>query len=143
MISRNDEVQPGGRAWRLAVIRAIEEAKILGVRAGRRSDHKFTGVWVVVVEGRVFARSWTVKADGWYHAFREDPAGTIQVGERRLRVRARVVRSAPMLESIDRAYAAKYNTPAAMKWVRGFRTKRRREATIEFLPAEPRRAVKA
>jgi hypothetical protein len=35
------------------VLEALARAKILGVRAG--STHRYTGGWVVVVEGRVFA----------------------------------------------------------------------------------------
>jgi hypothetical protein len=117
-----------------ALVRALDVAKILGVRAGERSAHRFTGVWIVVVGGRAFARSWTVKPDGWYAAFRADPLGTIQVGERRVRVRARPVRGERTLDAIEQAYAEKYPTPASAKWVRGFRSKRRRAATLEFTP---------
>ena len=117
-----------------ALVRALDGAKILGVRAGERSTHRFTGVWVVVVGGRVFARSWSVKPDGWYAAFREDPLGTIQVGERRLRVRARPVNGERILDAIELAYAEKYPTPASAKWVRGFRSRKRRAATLEFVP---------
>jgi len=117
-----------------ALVRALDAAKILGVRAGERSTHRFTGVWVVVVGGRAFARSWTVKPDGWYAAFREDPLGTIQVGERRVRVRARPVSGERILDAIEQAYAGKYSTPASAKWVRGFRGKTRRAATLEFVP---------
>jgi hypothetical protein len=49
-----------------AVVAAVSTAKIIGIKAGDRSDHKFTGVWPVVVGGRVYARSWTLKKDGWY-----------------------------------------------------------------------------
>jgi hypothetical protein len=117
------------------LVKALDEAKIFGVRAGARSDHRFTGIWVVVVNGRVFARSWTVTPDGWYASFRRDGEGTIQVGERRVRVRAKHVRGERLLDAVEEAYARKYHTPASMTWVRGFRTKKRREATIEFLPA--------
>jgi hypothetical protein len=117
-----------------ALVRALDAAKILGVRAGERSTHRFTGVWVVVVGGRAFARSWTIKPDGWYAAFREDLLGTIQVGERRVRVRARPVRGEGILDAIEHAYAEKYPTPASAKWVRGFRSRKRRAATLEFLP---------
>lgn len=116
------------------LVRALDAAKILGIRAGERSTHRFTGVWVVVVGGRAFARSWTVKPDGWYAAFREDPLGTIQVGERRVRVRAHHVRGERILDAIDQAYAEKYPTPASAKWVRGFRSRKRRAATLEFIP---------
>jgi hypothetical protein len=36
--------------------------------------------------------------------------------------------------AVEEAYAKKYTTQASQKWVRGFRTARRREATIEFVP---------
>ncbi len=114
--------------------RAIDESKILGVRAGARSDHRFTGVWPVVVDGRVFARSWTLKPGGWYRTFLEDPFGTIQVGAREIRVRAARIRSERVRDAVEDAYASKYTTPGAEKYVKGFRTKRRREATIEFVP---------
>ena len=117
-----------------ALVRSLDAAKILGVRAGEGSTHRFTGVWIVVVGGRAFARSWTVKPDGWYAAFRKDPLGTIQVGERRIRVRARPVRGERILDAIEQAYAEKYPTPASAMWVRGFRNQKRRAATLEFVP---------
>jgi len=116
------------------VVEAIDEAKILGVRAGARSDHRFTGVWPVVVASRVFARSWTRKADGWYHTLVADPLGTIQAAEREIRIRAVRVRSEHLRDAIERAYAVKYATPGSQKYVRGFRTARRRDTTIEFVP---------
>lgn len=117
-----------------SLVSAIDEAKILGVRAGARSDHRFIGIWAVVVEGRVFARSWTLKPGGWYRTFLEDPRGTIQAGERAVRVRAVPVRSERLRDAVEAAYAAKYPTPGSRTYVRGFRTQRRREATMEFLP---------
>jgi hypothetical protein len=114
-------------------VKAIDESKIMGIRAGARSDHRFTGVWPVVVDGRVFARSWTVKPNGWFRAFVEDPAGTLQVGERSVLVRAVRVRSERIRDAVEDAYAAKYPTKASLKYVRGFRTTRRREATVEFV----------
>lgn len=116
------------------LVAAIDDAKILGVRAGAGSDHRFVGIWPVVVSGRVFARSWTLKRGGWYRTFLEDPLGTIQVGERQIRVRAVPVRSERIRDAVEEAYARKYPTPGSARYVRGFRTKRRREATIEFLP---------
>ena len=115
------------------VVAAIDASKILGIRAGSRSDHRFIGVWPIVVEGRVLVRSWTLKPDGWYRTFLDDPLGTIQVGERQVRVRAVRVRSPRLLAAMEVAYAAKYPTLASRRYVRGFRTARRREASIEFI----------
>jgi hypothetical protein len=88
----------------------------------------------VVVGDRVYARSWTLKPGGWYRTFLEDPLGTIQVGMRQVRVRARRVRSERIRDAVEAAYAKKYPTPGSRKYVRGFRTARRRESTIEFVP---------
>ena len=116
------------------VIAAADAAMIMGIRAGARTDHRFTGVWPVVVDGRLFARSWTLTKGGWYRTLLEDPRGTIQVGDRQIRVRAVPARGERLRDKVEDAYAVKYDTKASQKWVRGFRTARRREATIEFLP---------
>ena len=114
------------------VIAEISRSKILGIRAGTK--HRFIGVWVVVVGRRVFIRSWEVTPDGWFHAFVEEPRGMIQIGNRQLRVRAVRTRSERVKDAVDAAYAAKYTTPGAQKYVRGFRAKRRRDATVELVP---------
>lgn len=116
------------------VVAAIDESGIIGVRAGSRSDHRFIGIWAVVVDGRVFARSWTLKPDGWYRTFLTERLGTIRVGEREVRVRAIRVRAKRLLDAVERAYAEKYASPGSRKFVRGFRTARRRETTTEFVP---------
>ena len=63
-------------------LEGLAKAKILGVRAG--AEHRYTGVWVVVVEGRVFVRSWNDKPTGWYRAFRVQPLGSIQFAGREI-----------------------------------------------------------
>lgn len=121
------------RGFSKPTIDALDRAKIIGVRSGR--EHRFTGVWVVVVKGRVFARSWSDKPTGWYRAFVAEPLGTIQApGEREIPVRAKRVRGDRLLDAIDEAYGEKYDTPASKKWVRGFRQPRCRATTIEFVP---------
>jgi len=126
-------IAPAARRLPRSVVAAIDATSYLGVRAGARSDHRFIAIWPVVIAGRVFGRSWTIKPGGWYRTFVDDPLGAIQVGTRVVRVRALRVRSARILDAIERAYAEKYATPGSRKYVRGFRTARRRAATIEFV----------
>jgi hypothetical protein len=125
---------PVSRRFSRAVAEMIDESKIFRIRAGADSGHRFLGIWAVVVDGRVFARSWTLKPGGWYHTILEERAGTVQVGDREIPVRAARVRGERILQAIDEAYAAKYSTPASKKYVRGLRTPRRRETTMEFMP---------
>ena len=114
------------------VVDALGKAKILGVRAG--TDHRFTGVWPVVVEGRLFVRSWNDKPTGWFRAFAKEPNGTIQVAELELPVRAVLVRSARMREAVTRAYGEKYPTKGSRKWVEGFAEPARELTTLELVP---------
>ena len=116
------------------VVAAADAAGIMGIRAGAKSDHRFVGVWPIVVDGRLFARSWTSKPDGWYRAFLDDPLGVIQVGDRQIRVRAVRLKSERIRDKIEDAYAEKYDTKASQKYVRGFRSPRRRDTTTEFVP---------
>jgi hypothetical protein len=127
-------MKPAARRFSRRVLEAIDRSKIFRVRAGADSTHRFIGIWAVVVNGRVFARYWTLEAGGWYRTFLDDPAGAIQVDGREIRVRAARVRSARTLDAVEEAYAEKYTTPGSRKFVLGFRTRRRREATIEFRP---------
>ena len=122
------------RRFPATVVAEIDACKYLGVRVGTRSDHRFIAIWPLVIEGRVFGRSWTLSPGGWYHAFQDDPAGAIKVGERVVRIRAVRVRSDRLLDAMERAYAEKYPTDGAKHYVRGFRTARRRAASVEFVP---------
>ena len=117
-----------------SVVAALHDCKYLGVRAGRSDDHRFIGIWVVVVNGRAFARSWSLKPGGWYRTFLEDPRGELQIGERIVRVRALPRRGLKLWKAIEAAYAVKYPTRGSAMFVRGFRSARRRAATMEFVP---------
>ena len=112
---------------------AIRDGKILGIRAGRK-PHRVIGIWAVVVDGRVFVRSWTVKPSGWYQALRGDPQGVIEVAKRRLKFRAVFTRSERLRTAVDRAYVAKFRTPWAAKLARAFKTEKRRATTTELVP---------
>lgn len=114
------------------IVEAVRNAKIMGVRAG--TEHRYTGIWVVVVEGRVFVRSWNDKPTGWFRAFRKQPDGTIQVGTLEIPVRAKLVRSARLRDAVTAAFGEKYNTKASLKWVEGFAEPARALTTLEFIP---------
>ena len=120
------------RRFSKPILAAVNDGKILGIRAGR--DHRFIGVWMVVVDGRVFVRPWNDRPQGWYRAFLENPFGAMTIGDREVRVRARSVRSERLVSAVDRAYAEKYNTPGSRKYVLGFARPRRRRTTTELIP---------
>lgn len=115
------------------LVDALDTAPIVGIRAG--DQHRYTGVWPVVVEGRLFVRSWNDKPTGWYQAFREQPRGRLQFGARAVAVRAVPTRSERLRRAVSQAYARKYTTNASQKWVRGFARASRTRTTLELVPA--------
>ena len=115
-----------------ADLEALRNAKILGVRAG--IEHRYTGVWVVVVEERLFVRSWNDKPTGWFRAFRRELLGAVQVAGREIPVRAKLTRSARLREAVTVAFGQKYQTKGSRKWVEGFSERARELATLELTP---------
>ena len=116
-----------------SVLALLESSGMLGIRSGT-DDHRFTGIWFVVVGDRVFVRPWNDDPDGWRERFRADPRGAISVGGREIAVRARPVRGERLVDAIQAAYGEKYATKGSQKWVRGFATPKRRKTILELLP---------
>lgn len=112
---------------------SLRDGKIVGIRAGI-SPHRFIGIWVVVVERRVFVRSWSIKPRSWYRTFREEPRGTISVEGREIPVRARFPKSERLLDAISHAYLEKYHTPGSVKYARDLGGAKSRATTTELVP---------
>ena len=115
------------------IVAAIRDGKILGIRAGTE-PHRIIGIWSVVVEGRVFVRSWSLKPRSWYRTFLETPRGIIQVGDRQIPIRAVFTRSERLKAAIDRAYLEKFNTPGSIKFARDLGRRKSRDTTTELVP---------
>jgi hypothetical protein len=115
------------------ILAAIRDGKILGIRAGT-GPHRFIGIWAVVVEGRVFVRSWSLKPRSWYRTFLEEPRGTIQIAGREIDIRAVHTRSERLKDAVSRAYLEKYTTPGSIKYARDLGRARSRGTTTELVP---------
>ena len=121
------------RTFSRKVVESIRDGKILGIRAGS-GPHRIIGIWVVVVEGRVFVRSWSLKPRSWWRTFLEEPRGIIQVDGREIPVRAVQTRSERLRDAVDRAYLEKYHTPGSLKYARDLGRKKSRDTTTELVP---------
>ena len=121
------------RRFRRKTIAAIRDGKILGIRAGTE-PHRFIGIWAVVVEDRVFVRSWSLKPRSWYRTFLVEPRGTITVDGREIEVRAVQTRSERVKDAVSRAYLDKYNTQGSLKYARDLGRAKSRATTTELVP---------
>jgi hypothetical protein len=117
------------------VLDSIQKEKILGIRAGSDPNHRVIGIWVVVVEGRVFVRSWSMKPRSWWRTFVEDPYGEIVPANRKrgIKVRAVQVKSEKLKDDVSAAYKEKYNTPGSVRYVEDMSKKPSRDTTTELI----------
>lgn len=113
------------------LVAVIDDIKYLKIRSG---EHRYIHIWVVVVDGRVFVRSWNDKPTGWYRAFLEDDTGAILVDDKEVPVRALPVKSAKLNDAASVAYGEKYTTKANAQYVQGFATAKRKANTLELVP---------
>jgi len=115
------------------VLASLHRGKTLEIRAGAR-PHRFIGIWVVVVEGRVFVRSWSLKPRSWWRTFQADPRGAIRVSGRPIAVRAVRTRSARLRRAVDRAYLAKYGTGGSRRYALDLARPTSQATTTELVP---------
>ncbi len=115
------------------ILAAIRDDKMLRIRAGT-GPHRFIGIWAVVVEGRVFVRSWSLKPRSWYRTFLEEPRGAVLIAGREIPVRAVPTRSERLRDAIDEAYLEKYNTRGSIKYARDLGREKSRGTTTELVP---------
>ena len=118
------------------ILATIQKDRILGIRAGSNSDHRVIGIWVVVVDGRIFVRSYTMKPGGWWRTFLEDPHGEIFVSKRKrgIKIRAVQTRSEKIKDAVSAAYKEKYNTRGSVGYVEEMSKKPLRDTTTELVP---------
>jgi hypothetical protein len=112
----------------------LKNSKTVRVRAGT-GGHRFIGIWFVVVNERVFARSWSVKSESWYRTFLKEPRGAMQVGKAEIVINAAPARNGRVRDAVDRAYREKYKSDGEKKYVKDLCGEISRATTIEFMPA--------
>jgi hypothetical protein len=124
---------PGAARFTGKTLAALRDEKYLRIRAGRE-PHKFIGIWMVMVDGRVFVRSWGLKPRSWWRTFAKERRGAIEIDGREIPVRAVQTRSERLKDAVSRAYAEKYDRPANLTWVRDMCRKKSRDTTTELAP---------
>jgi hypothetical protein len=115
------------------ILAMLRDANGLRIRAGN-TQHRFIGIWFVMVRGRVFVRSWSVKPKGWYRVFLKDPRGTILLADHEIAVRAVSTEDKRLRDAVDRAYLQRYNTPGALKYAKDLGSPKSRATTTELVP---------
>jgi hypothetical protein len=115
-------------------IEFISTNNLTGLKAGNERD-TFLNIWMVVVNNRIFARSWGLAERGWYNTFLQNPEGSIKCGEKIIQIKAIVPGDIKELtESINKAYLDKYDFGENSFYANGIIKPQHIERTMEFIP---------
>lgn len=93
----------------------------------------FLEIWMVAVEGRVFARSWNKSERSWFTAFMETGLGQLKYGEVIIDVAGKKVPPKTRIQKqINEAYRKRYTEKENVYYVNGITQVDYEEYTMEF-----------
>lgn len=118
----------------LQALQHIRTHNLTGIKAGPDRD-TFLDIWMVVVEDRIFARSWGLAPKSWYNTFLAHPFGQIKCGDQIWAVQARPLTDDPaMTQKINQAYLDKYDTdPHNAFYAKGIISPQHAQQTMELI----------
>ncbi len=115
------------------IIDFVNNNNLIGLKAGKERQN-FLNIWMVVVDDRVFARSWGFAERSWYNTFLEDSEGELKCGDRIIPIIAKIPEDIDDLkEGINQAYLKKYNHGDNSKYALGIIEPAHVEKTMEFV----------
>lgn len=110
----------------------LAEHTLVEIKGGTHRD-SFLSIWMIQVEGRVFARSWTKSKRSWFTAFLDEGVGEIKYGELILPVSGRQLSAGDaIMTDIDQAYLTHYTQPENLQYARGITQPEYAHHTMEF-----------
>jgi hypothetical protein len=116
-------------------LKCIDATHITSVRGGKDRT-KFTGIWMVQVKGRIFARSYSLSERSWYTTLLAGEDGDIKCKKEIIPVRGvKPPDLNTITQLINKAYEKKYLVKAYnKKWVDGLCKPGSVARTMEFIP---------
>jgi hypothetical protein len=116
------------------ILEYISNNNLVGIRAGS-SRKGFLPVWMVVVNKRVFVRSWGLAEKSWYNTFLENNTGAIDCGGEVIPVMAIIPGDiGAMNRLINEAYLKKYDYGSNSFYAQGITGEQHMNRTVELIP---------
>ncbi|MGH1463022.1 MAG: DUF2255 family protein [Neptuniibacter sp.] len=115
-----------------SIAQRIHEVDVVGIRTD--DFHEFLKMWVINVDGRLFARSWNKSSKSWYWAFKKAGCGIMLVDKDEYLVKAIIPSDDENLHlAINNAYKSRYGSGEASSIAKSMQDRSRWPMTIEFM----------
>jgi hypothetical protein len=112
--------------------RHLEEHTLTGIKAGSVRT-SFLNIWMINVEGRIFARSWGKSNRSWFTSLLEEKLGQIKYGETVIDISGVPCKDPLLNRKIDEAYLKRYTTPENLPYAISITQPEYANFTMEFL----------
>lgn len=94
----------------------------------------FLEIWIVEVDGRIFARSWNKSERSWFTAFIDYGVGQLKHGNKVINVKGKKLDpNSEIHELINQAYLKRYNEAENIFYAKGISRPEYSAYTMEFL----------
>lgn len=105
---------------------------LIGIKGGTKRS-TFLDIWMVEVNGRVFARSWNKSPNSWFTEFIKSRNGQLKYGDVILEVEGQKLDANDHTHTlIDSAYLEKYKQKENLKYAKGISQPEYADYTLEL-----------
>lgn len=109
----------------------LHEHTLVGIKGGLERE-TFLDIWMVQVEGRVFARSWSKSERSWFTEIVKTGVGQIRYGDRVIPIRGEQLSpQAEIHAQINQRYLSKYNQEGNRTYAEGITQDAYKDYTLE------------
>ena len=105
---------------------------LTGIKTGKDRT-TFLNIWMVNVDGRIFARSWGKSTRSWFTTLLDEKIGQIKYGEKVINITAVQCKDPLLNAKVDQAYRMRYTTPENLPYAIGITQPEYADFTMEFL----------
>lgn len=110
----------------------LSKHTLIGIKAGKART-TFLEIWMVEVDGRVFARSWSKNERSWFTSLLIEGIGEVKFGDQIISITGRKVDpDDPIQKQIDDAYLKKYDQPHNVEYAIGIAQPSHYDHTMEL-----------
>ena len=115
-----------------SLYRYLSNNTLIGIKGGTERS-AFLDIWMVEVNGRVFARSWNKSPNSWFTAFIKSQKGQLKYGDVIIEVEGQKLDANDQTNKlIDSAYLEKYNQKENLKYAKGISQPEYADYTLEL-----------
>jgi len=109
----------------------LEKNTLVEIKGGTKRN-KYLEIWMVNVNGRIFARTWGKSERGWLNSLIEEEKGEIRYSNKTIKIEAKRNNDSEINKLVDQAYLQKYNQPENIEYAKGITQKEYSEFTVEL-----------